>query len=135
MAAAVFKIGHDYKCSIASVECEIVREVTLNVERPEVDGTTRGSANRVVKGGKKTLDAEIVMLHDPTNAGYVALREALLDGTSVTISVYDDASNDGPTGDWTILKMGRPEPMDGEVVVTFSAKPAGDITWTGGSGS
>ena len=134
MAATVFVLGHDCKVSVGAAELTIAREVTLNVERPEVDGTTRGGLNRVFKGGKKTLDAEITVLYSPSDAGYIALREAMLDGTPVTISIYTDI-NEGPTGDWTILKMSRPEPMDGEVVVTFSAKPAGDITWTCGSGS
>ena len=134
MAAAVFYLGHDGVVTVAASALNILRECTVSVERASVDGTTRGSANKVSKGGKKAFKLDLTVLHHPTDAGYASLKTALLNGTAVAISAYT-ADGDGPTGDWTILKMGRPEPMDGEVVVTFSAKPAGDITWTGGSGS
>ena len=137
-----FILGDDCRVYYGAglTELDITREASVNCERPEVDGTKRNSANRIVKGGKKVIDAEVVVLYEPGDPGFVALRDAYLTNVPLALDFLTgektDASAEGPSGEWSILKMSRPEPLDQEVVVTFSAKPAGDITWkTTGSGS
>lgn len=134
MSAATFYLGHDGKVTVGGSELDILRECTIAAERPSVDGTTRGSANKVSKGGKIAYKLDLTVLHHSDDAAYAALKTALLTGASVAISAYTP-DGDGPTGDWTVLSLSRPEPLDGEIVVTFACEAAGDITWTEGTGS
>lgn len=61
------------------VEIDIVRDVTLNVENGEWDASYRGSGGwSIFVATLKKAEVDIDALHQPLDAGYIAMRTACM---------------------------------------------------------
>ncbi len=122
----VTKIGLDAKTyygaagSSASTEMNIVREVTLNLAADDVVSGDRSSVFKSHGTGQIDATVDIVATCDTANAGYQALRDAFLNRTPLALKFLDKASGEGLDADFMVINMGRPEPLNGEIVSNFS---------------
>jgi len=118
-------------------EATKARDVTLDLNRGEADGTTRGSG-----GWKQSIptlkeaSVEFECVWDTSDPAYVALRDAWLNGTVLGMAVMDgdieEAGVEGLWADMAVLKFQRKEPLDGLVTAAITVKPgmsANPPTW------
>jgi len=109
--------------SQAATELTIAREVSITSSAAEADLSSRASSYKLSKPSLKDLSIEITMLNDADDAGYVAFRNAYNGGTPIAVYARDRASGEGPDADFCVFGMSRPEPLEGEIVVSFTLKP------------
>ena len=109
-------------------EIDIIRNVTLNLEKGEADVTTRGA-----KGWKEvlptlkeaTIDTEAVW--DAENTLFAKLLDAFLNDTNLEFLFLDgDVKTKGSQGLRAvcgIFKFSRDEQLDGALIANVSLKP------------
>lgn len=110
--------------STAATELTITREVDIQVAGDEINQSTRATGWKQYAAGQKDLTISLTVLNDISDAGYIALRNAWLNRTNLAIYAKDKATGEGPDLDCCVTSLGRPEPLEGEIVVTFTLKPA-----------
>lgn len=102
----------------------IVRDLTLNITAGEADATTRGNNGwqaTVATLLDASVDFEIV--HDPTNAGYQALRDAALAREPIGMQVLDEDGGEGLQADMMITSFSRGEGLQDNMTISVTAKP------------
>lgn len=104
-----------------------VRDVTLNLEAGEFDGSTRGSVWR--RKARTLLDAgvDIELLHKPGNAAQNALRDAFLNGTLIDLAIMDGditvAGTQGLRAEMSVMSFGRGEPLEEGLTIPVKVTP------------
>lgn len=111
----------------------VVRDVSRNAERAEVEATTRGDGDEwvgVVAHKKRSIEFEL-RAHT-TDAGYLALHNAFEDGSSIHCRVMNGPIDvDGTKGvsrDWKVSSWQESQPLEGIVTVQVKLMPAADGT-------
>ena len=104
-----------------------VRDVTLNVETGEADITTRANLGwRATAATLKECSLEFEMVFKPTDAGFLAIRNAWLNSTEIALACLSDedgeAGAEGPVGNFTITNLSRSEPLEEAIMVSVTAK-------------
>ncbi len=112
------------------VEIDLVKDLTLDHAREDHDATTRGSGD-YVETAKGMIEAgvEFGMKHLPGNAGFDALRDAWIAGTTVAMAIMDgDIATSGSEGLCAnmVVDMKRAEPVRGEMDYAVTVKPGED---------
>jgi len=149
MATSV-KAGFDCKVEVNTtgvsggtwVEVTLARDLTLTLERAEIDASSRGGDGwRERIGGLKDGTVELEIL-DATAAGngYSILRDAFLNGTLIGVRVLngETAGTGGVEGIvmlMTVLNFTRNEPLEDVVTwnVSLSNAPGATPSWLPGS--
>lgn len=109
-------------------EVDIIRNVTLNLEKGEADVTTRGAKGwkEVVPTLKEaTIDTEIVW--DTTHTIFAKLLDAFLNDTNLEFLFLDGEvtaqGSQGLRAVCGIFKFSRDEQLDGALIANVSLKP------------
>ena len=104
------------------------KNASLGMQRGEADVTTR--ANNGWKASVGTLkDGNInwEMVWDPDDAGFTAIKDAYMNGTTIGLAVMDGdilvAGTQGLWADCSIIDFSRDEPLEEAVSVKVTAKP------------
>jgi hypothetical protein len=121
-------------------ELDIVRQVTLGMERSEADATTRANNGiEAVAGALLKLTFELEMRWDTTDAGFNVIKQHFLDKTTIGLQVLDQDSGEGWEADVIVLQFPRAEEIEGVMTTTAVLKPTCSDTppeWVlGGTGS
>ena len=138
MTTSVKKIGLNGKTyygtagSEATNEMDIVKDVSLTLTSDEATTGDRGSRFKTTTLGQTEVAMEVTITAATAHAGYRALNNAILAGTAVAIKALDKASGEGINADFVVASRGEEQPLNGEIVVTFSLKLNTDLrepTW------
>lgn len=120
----------------AATEMKNVKDVNLDLDKVEIDVTTRKSGGwRDYVAGLKDASLEFDMKYDTADANYKAMLQAYLNNTAVALFVSDGDGN-GMDADWVITKFSIPQELEDAVKVSVSAKPSCEIrnpVWVGES--
>lgn len=124
---------------IALSELLHVKDASPSLEAGEADVTTRSSGGwREKLSSLKDLSADIEIIFHAGDAGYKALRDAYLNGTTLCLALLtganDEAGAEGPRFNASVSKMDRGEGLEEGVTVKFSVKNAGFLAWEEVSG-
>lgn len=105
-----------------------VRDVKLNFERDEIDASGRDSGDweEVVSSMKKG-EVSFQVKWKKADAGFIAIRDAWINGTALAFLVLDDVRTvpdaQGIDADFTVLKFNIAQDLRDIVVVDVSIKP------------
>jgi len=113
----------------AMTEADNVKDVTVNLEAAEWDGTTRANSGwRSTVPTLKTCTIEFEMNWEPDDAAFQAVRDAFLNGTGIELAALsgdrDTADSEGPKGTFSITSFPRSEPLEEGISVAVTAKLA-----------
>ena len=112
------------------VEITLVKDLTLDHAREDHEATTRGSGDYIETAkGMVEAGVEFGMKHLPGNAGFDALRDAWIAGTTVAMAIMDgDIATSGSEGLCAnmVVDMKRAEPVRGEMDYAVTIKPGED---------
>ncbi len=105
-----------------------VRDVTLNLEKSEVDATTRANGGwKASLGALKEGSVEFDIVWDPADAGFQALLDSYVNGTAVEVAVMDGPmqtpGKQGLRATMEVLKFTRVEGLEEAVVANVVVKP------------
>jgi len=118
--------------STPSTEMGNVKDVTLTLEAGEADVTTRANSRwRATAPTLRECTAEFEMVWDPTDAGFTAIKNAFLSAGLIALKVLDQASGQGPDGDFAITSFSRNEALEEAITVSVTAKLAVFRSWIG----
>lgn len=112
-----------------------VADVDISIEKSEADATTRNNAGweQTVGVLKRAELATEIVYGDPTDADYVALRDAFLNDTEIALAMLDNLANSNSTegfvSNFNITKWGRSEKKDDVMRVPITAKPSSFSFW------
>jgi hypothetical protein len=115
----------------------IVQEANTSMDRDEAEGKQRGKDATEYGVGCSNNSVELTVVNDPADANYEALRDAYTGRTTVELAIMSEAiattGSEGLRAVLHVTAMGRVEPIDGIMTVTFTLKPAlgaaNDPTW------
>lgn len=104
------------------------KDITVPMEDGEGDVTVRGSNGfKLTVGTLTDSQIEITMVHDTTDAHYLALLKAKLTRGTVALAVLDrDKATAGANGLWadfSVLKLEAGQELDGVQTDVFMCKP------------
>ena len=124
----------------AATEMKNVKDVNLDLDKVEIDVTTRKSGGwRDYVAGLKDASLEFDMKYDTADANYKAMLQdkslELIVNAAVALFVSDGEGN-GMDADWVITKFSVPQELEDAVKVSVSAKPSCEIrnpVWVGES--
>lgn len=99
------------------VEVSIIMDNTLNLEKGEFDGSTRGTGGWRQKAGTlKDGSVEMKILHKPTDTHILAFMDGYLNGTNVDLMILDGSNlvqgNSGLRAEMQVMSMSRGEPLE-----------------------
>lgn len=103
-------------------------DATLELDRDEIDASARDSGDweEVVSSMKKGA-INFTMRWKKSDAAFIELRDAWLNGTAIALLFLDDLKTvvgaEGLDADFTVLKFSRKEELRGMVTVDVSVKP------------
>jgi len=107
-------------------EIDITRDVTLGLEKTEVDGSARDSTFEQVLTALKKAPVEIQIRWESGSA-FNAFRDAFFNDTQIALAVLDGASDTvgscGLWADFEVLSFKRTETLEGLVVADITCKP------------
>ncbi len=109
-------------------EITLAKDVTLNLEKSDVDVTTRGSGGFTeYADGLIDASVEFSMLYDTADSAFSAFESAFFNKTSVDMAIMDgDVSTTGSEGLRAIMMVGsftRNETLGEALMVDISLKP------------
>ncbi len=115
-------------------EVTLVRDLTTPMDADESDVTTRASGGwTLTRASHRGATIDFDLLWDSDNAGQVAIRDAFLAGSAVSLAVMDGdiavAGSEGLAANFSILGFGRGEPLREGMTVAVSAKPRSFPEW------
>ena len=117
-----------------------VKDIQINMGAGSAKVTTRANNGWEVElSTLKKMEVTAKIPLDNTDPAYQAITNAFLNSTNVAMAFLTDtktnAGAEGPVGDFSIAKMDRNEPIDGEVEVNVTFKLAKFTAWnrTGGA--
>ena len=111
----------------ALVEMTNVKDVNLDLTAAEADTTTRDNDGwEGVAATRKSATLTWEMVAKTTDAGFTAVQEAFIDGTTIELLALDQPlatiTAQGPKASWSITGFSRAEPLDGVVIYSVTAK-------------
>lgn len=117
------------KGSTAATNLTNCRDITYNITTSRGETTVRGdSTTPPIESWnvtKRIASVELTLVFDTSDASFASMMTAAAAGTAVAIRTKSYSSGLGFDGDVT-LEVGRPFPLDGEQVVTFTCFPNAD---------
>ena len=104
-----------------------VKDVTVTLEAGEADVTSRANAGwRATAATLRECGVEFEMVWKPADAGFVAVRDAYLNGTNLELAVLDQdravSGAQGPKGTFSVTGFTRTEPLEEAIAVAVTAK-------------
>lgn len=106
-----------------------VRDVTLNLETGEADGTTRGNNGwRATLATLRDASVDFESVWDPEDAGLTQIRDAFLNNELIGIQVLDEEDGEGLQADMMITAFTRSEALEEVMTVSISMKPTFSAT-------
>ena len=97
-------------------EVDLVKDVTLNLTKSQVDVTTRGNAGwRSYCGGLKEATATVELLYCQGNTELEAIRDAFLNNTLIGAAIMTGpatVNREGLVGDWSVTDFGLNQPLE-----------------------
>ena len=109
-------------------EIDLARDLTLPLSRDYGDASSRASDFKVGVVGLLDTAVNGQTIWDPSDAGFAALLDACLNGTTVELAIMDGdittAGSEGLHADFYVTKCDRGEPLGDLVAADFEAKPA-----------
>lgn len=107
-----------------------VKDVEMDLDKKEVDVTTRGSAAAgfsMAKGTLKTGGIDFEMLWDPADGGFTAIQAAWAANTTIALAALDqDKATTGAQGLWAdfdVIGFKKSEPLEDVQSVKVTVKP------------
>jgi len=97
----------------------------------EIDVTNHGSNEwkTILDGaGTKQMEVSGSGVHNGDSSTLDALEDAVLDGTLVTLKVYDSDSGRSYSGSFKVTEFSRTGSFDGAQEYSLSAKSSGEVT-------
>jgi len=120
-----------------SAEYENVRNVTFNLERSEIDATTRAADGwEVIIGGLKKATLEFESVPSLTDATYSDLQASFFGGTPIAIFV-SDGNGRGLDADWVVTSFSENQGNDEVIATSIKCRPTFETrkpSWKTGSG-
>jgi hypothetical protein len=115
------------------VELDNAKNVTSNLESAEADVTTRNNNGwRASTATLKDASVEFEMVWDPSDAGFTAIKNAYLNGTTIGIMALDGSSatsgSQGPKFDGRVMSFSRSEDLEEAMMVSVTIKPTYSAT-------
>lgn len=109
-------------------EINIVKDVTLTLEKSEFDVTTRANGGwKAVAAAMKDATIEFDMPWDPSNSAFQALKDAFFGNTAIGIACMDGpvatAGSEGLWADCAVLTFTREEPLEEGLTAKVKLKP------------
>lgn len=98
-------------------------DVTLNIEKAEVDNTARGDTWESVITGLLNGSADFQLKYNESDTAYVALRTAFLAGTPIALAFLDGVDGKGLDADFSITAFNHPQPLKDLAKVDVSVRP------------
>lgn len=115
-------------------EVKPVKDVTLNLETEEADTTTR--ATNGWQTGQATLkngSIEFEMRVDHDDDGYKAIRDAWKNRGFVAAAAMsgeiDEEGEEGLVANMSVTNFTRNEPLNGDMTVNITLRPAEHVDW------
>ena len=110
--------------SPATTELTNVGDVDFNLSKSEADVTTRGSLGweatvGVIKQGEVSFD----MIWDTDDAAFNTFMNAWLNDDAIALKILDGETGSGLDADFSILDIGRSEPLKEAVKAKIKVKP------------
>lgn len=113
----------------ASTNLTNCRDITYNIEHEKGETTVRGDSTiapiKTESSVTRVASIELTLVYDSSDASFTAMETAAAAGSAVAIRTKSYSSGKGYDGD-CILDIGRPFPLNGEQVVTFTCTPTLD---------
>jgi hypothetical protein len=130
MAVTEWNYGADGKIYYGAVdtalgaltELDIVKDVTVSMEKAEVAATTRRNGRKAcTKPGHMTIGVEFEMDFQPADAGFQAMRDAFLNDTPIRVAALSGdrsvSGSQGPMAEFHVMTFPINQPMeDGQSV-------------------
>ena len=109
-------------------EVSCVKDVTLNLEKGEADVTTRANQGwKASKAALKDASIEFDIMWDTSDVGFVALKDAFMNNTTLEMAVMDGSiatvGSEGLRATVEVMKFPRNEPLEEAVTVSVALKP------------
>ena len=103
-----------------------VKDVTLNLEAGEADVTTRANSGwRGTAASLRQASVDFEMVWKPGDAGFDAIKDAFLAGTSIELAVLDGdkavSGSQGLKATFSISSFTRSEPLEEAISVSVTA--------------
>ena len=124
-----FLLGKDAKLyrgvagATATTLLDIVQKVTVSGETAMADVTTRANSGfKAEAAGLKTSGLTFDMVLKPNDAGFVAVRDAWVNGTQIALKALTRANGEGIDADYAISKFERTEDLEQGIMVSVEAK-------------
>lgn len=115
------------------LEMSNVKDVTLTVEAGEAEMSTRENLGwRATLATLKEGTLEFEMNWEPGNAGFQAIKDAMLNSTIIGLAALDQegATGEGLVADFAITNFSRSEPLEEVQTVSVTAKLSKFSEWT-----
>ncbi len=101
-----------------------VKDVTLNLTVSEADVTTRSSGGwKQILVALKDASVDFEILARSDNVGFVALRNAYLNGAAIGLQIRDRTNGEGLQADFAVTNMTRNEPLGEGLTYSVTVKP------------
>ena len=123
--------GHNGVFKIGGVEVCIARNITVNLEATEEDTTSRCDGGwRNGQQGLRRLTADVEMLYVYDNASLMAIKEAVLLGTSLAFEILDDNAT-GWSGNCKFFNLTEGQPLDDAMMFSTQLRSIGQVVRVG----
>ncbi len=106
--------------SSAANELDILREVNTDLNDDDIVSAYRNSQWKSHEAGQTDGTVSLTVQNKTSDPGYQALRNAKMNKELIALKILDEASGEGLDADFAVLTMGRPEPIDGVIEITFT---------------
>lgn len=115
-------------------EMSNVTDVTVSMEAGESDVTTRANQGwRATASTLKECTAEFEMVYDPGDAAFTAVKNAFLNGTTISAAFLTGAkaveNSEGPYGNWSVTSFTRSEALEEAIKYSVTLKMAEFDSW------
>ena len=109
-------------------ELSHVKDVALNLEKGEADVTTRANQGwKASKAALKDASIEFDIMWDTSDLGFVALKDAFMNNTTLEVAVMDGpiatVGSEGLRATVEVMKFPRNEPLEEAVTASVALKP------------
>jgi hypothetical protein len=107
-------------------EITITRDVTLALEAGEAEANSRANTFREYLQALKDAGIEFDALYDSADTGFIALKDAYFNNTTLDVVALDGAAATGAEGlriICIVTNMSRNEPLEETVTNNFTLKP------------
>ena len=126
----------DTGAAVATTALPLVRDVTLSLNGTVIDVTSRndyGWAKNIQ--GLRSWSANVTLVDDPSDAAYIVLKNAFLNGTVLGFAILSaltgSSSAYGLQGNAVVTSFERAEPMDGAQMMSMTLTGSRAAHWIG----